>query len=320
MTDAGPTADLLTRVFPDAARPLDEAFVTWLYEQCPYGPGIEANYDDESAEPVPGTGRRRIAHYALVPAVYSRDGVETPFAFSLNACVDPTAQRGGYFTRMGNEVYEKAAAQGIVGVVGVSNANSTPAVVSKLHWKLVGPLPVRVCVPRPGRARGFEHRAVDAAFLRGPDLADLAASIDPSVDHRWEQVWAGSFLRWRLGRPDGEYVVHASADFFVVSTRVHRAGVRFAAVLKILPRGGASRRGTDPLPGAAAVAAACAYHRAPFAVYAGFNARVRVGGVPLPMRLRPSPLNLILKSLDRDVLPQDDFELATFEFLDSDAY
>ena len=38
------------------------------------------------------------------------------------------------------------------------------------------------------------------------------------------------------------------------------------------------------------------------------------------MRLRPSPLNLILKSLDDTVLPQADFELATFEFLDSDAY
>ena len=319
MTDAGPTADLLTRVFPDSARPLDEAFVRWLYEDCPFGPGIEANYDDESPGAPPN---RRIAHYALVPAVYSRDGIETPFVFSLNACVDPTAQRGGYFTRMGEEVYAKAAAQGVVGVVGVSNANSTPAVVNKLHWKLVGPMPVRVCVPVPGRGhgRGFKHHAVDAAFLTGPALDNLAATLDPSVDQRWEQVWSAPFLRWRLGRPAGEYVVHVSDDFFVVSTREHRAGVRFAAILKVLPRNGASKREHRILSGAPAVAAACAYHRAPLAVYAGFNARVKVGGVALPMRLRPSPLNLILKSVNQDVLPQDDFELATFEFLDSDAY
>jgi hypothetical protein len=317
MTDAGPTADLLTRVFPDSARPLDEAFVRWLYEDCPFGPGIEANYDDESPGAPPN---RRIAHYALVPAVYSRDGIETPFVFSLNACVDPTAQRGGYFTRMGEEVYAKAAAQGVVGVVGVSNANSTPAVVNKLHWKLVGPMPVRVCVPIPGRGRGFEHRPVDAAFLAGSELDNLAATLDPSVDQRWEQVWSAPFLRWRLARPAGDYVVHFSNDFFVVSTREHRAGVRFAAILKVLPRNGASMREHRILSGAPAVAAACAYHRAPLAVYAGFNARVKVGGVSLPMRLRPSPLNLILKSVNQDVLPQDDFELATFEFLDSDAY
>jgi len=316
VTDARPTADLLTRVFPDSARPLDEAFVTWLYEQCPYGPGIEANYDEE----LPDGGSRRIAHYALVPATYSRDGVATPFVFSLNACVDPTAQRGGYFTRMGLEVYAKAAAQGIVGVVGVSNANSTPAVVNKLHWKLVGPMPVRVVVPAPGRGRGFEHLPVDPALLAGPVLDELAASLDPSFDHRWEQVWSAPFLRWRLGRPGGDYVLHVSSDLLAVSTHERRAGVRFAVILKVLPRNGASKGRSAAFSGAPAVAAACAYHRAPLAVYAGFNARVRIGGVPLPMRLRPSPLNLILKSLDEDQLPQDTFELATFEFLDSDAY
>jgi hypothetical protein len=316
VTDARPTADLLTRVFPHSARPLDEEFVRWLYERCPYGPGIEANYDED----LPSGGTRRIAHYALVPARYSRDGVETPFVFSLNACVDPTAQRGGYFTRMGQEVYAKAAGQGIVGVVGVSNANSTPAVVNKLHWKLVGPMPVRMAVPVPGRSRGFDHRPVDAALLAGTELDDLAASLDPSPDHRWEQVWSGPFLRWRLGRPGCDYALHVSPDFLVVSTREQRAGLPFAVVLKVLPRNGASRGRSTPLPGAPAVAAACVHHRAPLAVYAGFNARVRVGGVPLPMRLRPSPLNLILKSLDEAALPQHGFELATFEFLDSDAY
>ena len=90
--------------------------------------------------------------------------------------------------------------------------------------------------------------------------------------------------------------------------------------MKVLPRNGVSRGRSQPLPGTPAVTAACAHHRAPLAVYAGFNARVRVGGVPLPMRLRPSPLNLILKSLDERALPQAGFELATFEFLDSDAY
>ena len=68
------------------------------------------------------------------------------------------------------------------------------------------------------------------------------------------------------------------------------------------------------------MAAACRFHRAPLAVYAGFNSRVRIGGVPVPVRLRPSPLNLILKSFDPAVVDQADFELSTFEFLDGDLY
>ena len=310
MTDARRTAELLTRVFPDAVRPLDEPFVRWLYEDCPHGPGIEANVDDESG--------RRIAHYTLVPATYAREGVEHPFVFSLNACVAPEAQRGGHFTRMGEEVYAEAARRGIEGVVGVSNANSTPAVVSKLHWKLVGPMPVQVCVPVPGRGRAFTSRAVDAEMLAGDELDRLAATLDPPVGREWEQVWSGPFLRWRLGRPAGGYAVHVSHDLLAVSTRTHAAHLPFAVVLKLLPRNGGSRRGR--LSGASAISAACRYHRAPLAVYAGFNARVAVRGVPLPMRLRPSPLNLIVKSVAPSVIPQETFELDTFEFLDSDVY
>ena len=67
------------------------------------------------------------------------------------------------------------------------------------------------------------------------------------------------------------------------------------------------------------IAAACRHHRAPGAAYAGFNARVRVPGVRLPVRLRPVPLNLLYKSLSDDV-PEATFELDTYEFLDMDAY
>ena len=67
------------------------------------------------------------------------------------------------------------------------------------------------------------------------------------------------------------------------------------------------------------IAAIGRYHRAPMAVYAGFNARVRVRGVRPPRRLQPAPLNLIYRSLT-DRAPQHGFRLDTFEFLDMDAY
>ena len=67
------------------------------------------------------------------------------------------------------------------------------------------------------------------------------------------------------------------------------------------------------------IGAACRFHRAPYAVYAGFNAHVRVRGIQPPRRLQPSPLNLILRSLSDDV-DQETLALDTFEFLDMDAY
>jgi hypothetical protein len=55
------------------------------------------------------------------------------------------------------------------------------------------------------------------------------------------------------------------------------------------------------------------------AIYAGFNAHVRVRGIRPPRRLQPSPLNLIYRSLSPDA-PKVSFTLDTFEFLDMDAY
>jgi hypothetical protein len=93
------------------------------------------------------------------------------------------------------------------------------------------------------------------------------------------------------------------------------AKVPVCVVLKLLPRAGAA----DRIEAGPVIAAACRHHGAPGAVYAGFNARVRVRGVRLPLRLRPVPLNLLYKSLSDDV-PQETFELDTYEFLDMDAY
>jgi hypothetical protein len=93
----------------------------------------------------------------------------------------------------------------------------------------------------------------------------------------------------------------------------HALGVRAAVILKLLARGDA------PVRPERVIAAACRHHRAPYAVYAGFNARVRVRGIQPPRKLQPSPLHLILRSLSPDV-DQPGLAIDTFEFLDMDAY
>ncbi len=86
-------------------------------------------------------------------------------------------------------------------------------------------------------------------------------------------------------------------------------------ILKLYPRRGSGKRRASAL-----VSASCRFHRAPFGVYAGWNAHAKLPGVPLPERLKPAPLNLIFRSLDPSVIHQDSVAFDTFEFLDFDAY
>jgi hypothetical protein len=98
----------------------------------------------------------------------------------------------------------------------------------------------------------------------------------------------------------------------VVTTADRGRPVPVSIVLKAFasaPPSAAERR--------AVVRAACRFHRAPVALHAGLNDMVDFGGARLPGRLRSSPLNLIVRSLD-DGAPRK--EVARFEFLDFDAY
>jgi len=109
--------------------------------------------------------------------------------------------------------------------------------------------------------------------------------------------------------------VHVSDDLFAVSTRDKRFGVPAAVIMKLLPR----RPATEPISAQRLLTEVCRVHRAPYAVYCGFNAHVSVRGVRPPRRLQPSPLYLILRSLQPDV-DQASLALEIYEFLDQDAY
>jgi hypothetical protein len=232
----------------------------------------------------------------------------------LNAVVRTGSQRGGHFTRLGLEIYEEATARGRSFVIGVCNEKSIGAVVKYMGWRNAGPLPVRLC-PRAGRGDGVEHHPVDAAWLRSPALEELAAGLDAHPARGYTNRYTLEQLRWRLSCPHAAYVVHVAPDLVAVSTRDRRFGVPAAMILKLLPRDGRS----GPIASRQMIAAVCRHHRAPYAVYAGWNAHVPVQGVRPPRRLQPSPLYLILRTLAGG-MDQQRLELDTFEFLDMDAY
>jgi hypothetical protein len=286
----------------------DGRFLDWFYGANPRGRAIVEDIDDDQG--------RRIAHYGVLPATYRTPAGPTPFIFTSNVATDPNARRKGLFREMADRIYPRAAATGAPALVGTSNAASSVIVVERFGWRSLGPMPVVVCIPLT-RPRAVRDVRVDAAFLAGDELERVASDLDWVPVQDWTQSWTVDFLRWRLANPDASYVLHVGPDALAVSTRDHGPlGAPAAVLCKILPRPGARL----PIRAGRYVTAACRAHRAPVCIYAGWNAHARVRGIPLPMRLRPSPLDVVFRSFDEQRAPTERFRLDTFELLDGDVY
>ncbi|MDQ1429450.1 MAG: hypothetical protein QOF40_52 [Actinomycetota bacterium] len=295
--------ELLARELP-AARYVDESYLRWLYDENPYGPAIQRAVDDDGV---------RVAHYALIPQRYrGPDGV-IPAAFSLHAVTRSGTQRKGYFQKLGAEIYAEAAEAGWQLSTGVCNDRSIGAVVKYMGWKTPGPLPVKLCAP--GSGRGVTSHLVDESFLASERFVELTTRIDELPVDGYTNAYTTEYLRWRLACPSTSYAIHADDDLVAITTHDTRLGIRAAVILKLFRR----TPGPDTIRANAVIGAACRFHRAPYAVYAGFNRHVTVRGVQPPRRLQPSPLHLILRSLSPAV-DQDTLTVDTFEFLDMDAY
>jgi GNAT superfamily N-acetyltransferase len=297
------TAALLDHAFPGArvARP---DYLRWLYQESPFGEVVETNLDDDLG---------RAGHYALVPITLAADGEPQSGALSLNTAVHERARGGGTFVRLATETLEQARRAGVEAVIGVANANSTPGFVRRLGFELVTPLPATVVVPSPGPSRRVRSAwASSAAAFEPSGAAHDAQSLLAPPPAGIARAWTEEALRWRLSSPGARYALHRSDDALAVTHADRHGGLRVAVLLKVFataPLRPAARR--------AIVRAACRFHRAPVALHVGLNDHVRFRGVPLPRRLRPSPLNLIHRRLDGRPRTAP---IVRLEFLDFDAY
>jgi hypothetical protein len=286
----------------------DPAFLDWFYGANPRGRAIVEDIDDDNGH--------RIAHYGVLPTTFRTPAGTTPFIFTSNVATDPGARRKGLFREMADRIYPRAAAIGAPGLAGTTNAASSVIVVEKFGWTSLGSMPAVATLPGVPPS-GVRDIKVDAAFLAGDELAELTVDVDWVPVRDWVQSWTTDFLRWRLANPDAQYVLHAGRDALAISTRDRGPGGIPAAVLcKVLPRPGA----TLPVHAGRYVTAACRAHRAPVCVYGGWNAHVKVRGIPIPARFRPSPLVVVFKSFDEARASSHDFRIDTYEFLDIDVY
>lgn len=227
---------------------------------------------------------RLAAHYVCVPADILVGDRPIRALLSLNTATHPDFQGKGLFTRLAELTYENAAADGFDLVYGVANANSTPGFVRKLGFALVAPLESRVGLGRLGR------------FDWGR-LSEIA---------RFRHAWSAETLAWRMRNPAGRISMHASdGDVVRVSAATGRWAMRAWAEI---PMSTEVRERSENVPVGLRVWLGL--------LPAGFG---RMGLYhPLPQRLRPSPLNLIVRGLQTPfaLAPEEVF----FNFLDFDAF
>jgi hypothetical protein len=305
--DIAAANELLNAELPDARYDPDARYLRWLYLENPLGPAYQQYaYDDD------GT---LTCHYALLPQSYRDQTGPIAGAYSLHAVTRTGTQRKGIFISVAKEIYAEARADGRRLLTALPNEKSVGAGVKHLGWRLVGQMPIRLALPTTWRTGDVETMDCTPELTAGDRFAALAADLDDYPVTGVTNTWTAESLRWRLGRPDVDYVLHVTPELVGISCRTVQRGVPAAVIMKLFPRGG--RRG--PLSAARVVAAACRRHRAPVAIYGGMNEHVVVRGFEPPERVRPSPLFWLVQTLQEGD-DQDALRISTYEFLDVDAF
>ena len=122
---------------------------------------------------------------------------------------------------------------------------------------------------------------------------------------QYQGAWRDEALAWRLANPDGRYVAARRGELTAIWARTHLPFVRCAAILPERPTVNVA---SAPL---------CA------SLFLGLEPRMSLGllgFVPIPQRLRPSPLNLIWRALGESAPVALRADAVALNFLDFDPY
>ncbi len=200
-------------------------------------------------------------HYVALPMVALVNGNRERGLLSLNTATHPAHQGKGLFTQLAKATYEQATRDGYGFVVGVANANSTPGFLGKLGFHLVSPL-----------------RAMIGAGSLPVSKASAPALFEP--------LWDSASLGWRLSHPAHTYTCKRCKSGTMVVSERRQFGARY--ILGLLDPG--------TLPESLPVERGSVTGKMWIGLDPGMDWRGRAY-VNIPMRFRPSPLNLIFKDL-----------------------
>jgi GNAT superfamily N-acetyltransferase len=143
------------------------------------------------------------------------------------------------------------------------------------------------------------------------DVGRLQAGVLASLPRRFSEAavqyqgaWRDELLTWRLANPDGRYAVARRGDLTGVWAKTHLPFVQCGAFLPDV-------EGVRPTGGAPLAAT----------LFLGLEPRMNLAAfLPIPERLRPSPLNLIWRRLGTTAPAALRREAVALNFLDFDPY
>jgi len=231
------------------------------------------------------SGNMVVGQVIAVPGNYLLQGRPVKGLLAVNVAVHPKFQGRYLFKKLGLKMCEFGAEEGYEFVIGVANAAATPGWTRQMGFQLVRPLEARL---------GLGNLHID--FAAAQKMADFV------------RAWSGNDLRWRMRNPNN-----------AVSMRNTTGCTQFFAQAKgkMLPAYAELPRPDDQV-----IQTNDSQLLSPFRLFLGL---VPDGAcnfstyVDIPQRFRPSPLNLIYRSLTGTV-KQLEKDAISFSFLDFDAY
>lgn len=227
------------------------------------------------------------AHYVCIPVTATLDGQSSKGLLSLNTVTDPKYQGQGLFTKLAHATYEQAGFDNFDFVYGVANANSTHGFTKKLGFQLVAPLIARIGYGSPIASTNRQVKDTAVAFKRN-----------------WDQ----DILRWRIRNPCNPCAIRVEPQALLISAATSYPFIRARASIA----DGVSNLNLHT------------ERKNSFALslYLGLitdGEKLNPFYCPIPEAFKPSPLNLIFKSLgnaSKTISPTN----TSISFLDFDAY
>jgi len=223
-----------------------------------------------------------VGHYAVIPIPgLEHDKYKHYQTFlSLNTAVHPDAQGQGIFKTTAAALYDHLASFGPTMILGVANANSVKGFIGSLGFYDLGRMDLRFYLP-----------------WQSPNLdSDRLLAMDPA------------FLRWRSLRPGTRIVRDVNQGS--LSRLIRHKGI---------PMEGLLTQWYEKQAIASLDAPDRSHLESPLRLYASSSSQGR-GGIPVPERLRPSPLHYICKILPDEKAAGliNHLNSHRFEFLDFD--
>jgi hypothetical protein len=238
-----------------------------------------ANPDGQAVGCNAFAGDALVGHMAAIVFPCRLEGDARRGMYTVNGAVHPEHRGRRLQSGISAAMFEEAARLGYAFCLATGNKWSTGPLLTR--FKMLRPLEARLGIglPRPSEAVS-----------------------EPS----FERTWSDEALRWRMANPERLYSAVRTGDRLSILSASGMAGVG-----AILYQGPGAESLADPgrAPG-------------PLRVWLGLDPGLdwkRSAFLPIPMRLRPSPLNLVYKDLTGGgVLPDPD--RVVFRGIDFDAF